>query len=279
MDPLIRSLSAWDGLQLCVRDWRPADGGQDTVLLGLPGLVRSGADFAGLAARYPQRRVVSLDYIGRGGSARSADAERYGPEPCLRDVMDVCAALHLHRVVAVGTSFGGLLAMGLAAARPGLLAGVVLNDIGPEVGSAGAASLHGFIADDPALPGIAACAAHLRARLPDLSLQTDAEWQHFAALTYAPGQDGRWHPQWDTRIADLLKPPTRDLWPLFGALAGIKLLLIQGGRSALLLGETVARMQAARPDMALCVLPDVGHAPTLAEPAAAAAIDRFLETV
>lgn len=276
MDPLIRRFSAWDGLEICVRDWRPADGGQGMPLLGLPGLVRSGADFAGLATRYPRRRVVSLDYVGRGRSARSADAGRYGPEPCLRDVMDVCAALHLHRAVVVGTSFGGLLGMGLAAARPGLLAGLVLNDIGPEIGAAGAAGLHRFIAEDPALPDLAACAAHLRAVLPDLSLSGDAEWAQFAALTYAPGADGRWHPQWDNRIAGLLRPPVRDLWPLFAGLAGIPLLLLHGERSALLLAATVARMQAARPDMALCSLPGVGHAPTLEEPAAAAAIDRFL---
>ena len=43
-------------------------------------------------------------------------------------MLDICAALHLHRVVVIGTSFGGLLGMGLAAARPSLVRAVVLND-------------------------------------------------------------------------------------------------------------------------------------------------------
>ena len=272
MGALTRTLSAWDGLALLVHEW-PGGG---VPLLCLPGLVRTGGDFADMAARYAGRRVVSLDYAGRGGSGRARDSARYGPEACLRDVLALCAALHLHRAVVVGTSFGGLLAMGIAAARPGLLAGVVLNDIGPEIGAAGAAFLHGFIADDPALPDLPAAAARLRARLPDLSLQTEAEWQRFAALTYAPGADGRWHPLWDTRIAGLLAPPVRDLWPLFGALAGVPLLLLHGLRSTVLLGATVDRMRVLRPDLALCALPGVGHAPTLAEPAAMVAVDAFL---
>ena len=52
-------------------------------------------------------------------------------------MLDICAALHLHEAIAIGTSFGGLLSMGLAAARPSLLRAVVLNDIGPDLGSEG----------------------------------------------------------------------------------------------------------------------------------------------
>jgi len=269
-----RDITAWDGLSLRVTEW---DDGSGLALLCLPGLVRTAADFAGVAARHGAgRRVVALDYIGRGGSARAPRVARYAPEAMLRDVMDVCAAVHLHRAVVIGTSFGGLLAMALGAARPGLLAGVVLNDVGPEIGTAGADLVRRFVAEDPALPDLDAAAAHLRRVLPDLSLHTDADWREFAALTYAPGPDKRWHPLWDTRIARTMdvKPP--DLWPLFGTLAGVPLLLVHGGRSTLLLAETVARMRAARPDMAVAEVPGSGHAPTLAEPEAVAALAAFL---
>ncbi len=274
--PLVRHVRAWDGLLLSVREWGPAGHGEGLALLCLPGLVRTGADFADLAARHCRRRVVAIDYAGRGGSGRARDIARYGPEACLRDVMDVCAALHLHRAAMVGTSFGGLLAMGLAAARPALVAAVVLNDIGPEIGAAGAAAIRRFIADDLALPGLAEAAAHLRAVLPDLSLEGEAEWQRFAALTYVRGDDGRWHPGWDTRIARLLGAPVRPLWPLFGGLDGAAMMLVHGERSTVLSAETVARMRALRPDMAYVAVPGVGHAPTLGEPVVAAALDGFL---
>ncbi len=269
-------VSSWDGLALKVHAW--GQEGERLPLLCLPGLVRTGLDFEDLAARHPGRRVVSLDYAGRGGSGRAKDVARYAPEACLRDIMDVCAALHLHRAVVVGTSMGGLLAMGLAAARPTLVAGVVLNDIGPEIGSAGQAMVRDFVGHDPAVADQGEAAALLRARLPDLSLKTEEEWRRMAALTYAPGADGRWHPQWDIRIASLLGRPAPPLWPLFGALAGIPVLLVHGGRSTILTQETVARMRAARPDMRYVTLPEVGHAPHLGEPELAAALEDFVGT-
>jgi pimeloyl-ACP methyl ester carboxylesterase len=194
----------------------------------------------------------------------------------LRDILDVAAALSLHRAVVVGTSFGGLMAMAIAAVRPGLLCRVVLNDIGPEIGAAGEAFIRRFVAEDPALADLAAAARHLRVLLPYLSFTSDEDWQEFARLTYARGADGRWHPRWDRRIADLLVGPTRDLWPFFDALATIPLMLVHGNASTLLLGETVALMRARRPDMAVATVAGVGHAPSLAEPEAASAIDRFL---
>lgn len=275
MGAVMHRLSAWDGLPLAAREW---DGGDTRPpLLCLPGLVRTGEDFAQLAmALGAGRRMVAVDYPGRGESGRSRNVTRYAPEACLRDVLDTCAALHLDQVVVIGTSFGGLLAMGLAAARPTLLRAVVLNDIGPEIGATGAEFVRQFIAHDPALPDLPACAAFLRARLPPMSLQTDAEWERMATLTYAQGRDGRFHPRWDIAIGRLLRDRPPPLWPLFGALAHVKLLLIWGEVSEILTAPTVDRMRARRPDMTVVALPGIGHVPTLNEPAARQAITTFL---
>jgi len=278
MGAVVHRVSAWDGLPLAVHEWDAGDA--HTPLLCLPGLVRTGNDFLEVAhAVGAGRRVVAPDYPGRGDSGRTAEIVRYGPEACLRDVLDLCAALHLHQVIAVGTSFGGLLAMGLAAARPTLLRGVVLNDVGPNLGTAGSDFVRRFIADDPALPDLDACAAHLRALLPHLSLTTDADWRHMATLTYEPGADQKFHPRWDTAIARLLQAPTPPLWPLFGALAHVPLLLVWGEASDILLPPTVAAMRAARPDMAVVSLPGIGHAPTLTEAPVLHALATFLERV
>jgi pimeloyl-ACP methyl ester carboxylesterase len=277
MDALTHGLRAWDGLTLVAHEWR--GGNRLPPLLCLPGLVRTGLDFETLAPLIGQRRcVVAVDYPGRGGSGRSADIRRYEPEACVRDVLDVCAALHLHQAVVIGTSFGGLLAMGLATARPGLVRAAVLNDVGPDIGAEGSVFVRDFVALDPAHPDAPAAAVWLRDRLPPLSLTTEAEWLRMAELTYAPGPDGRWHPLWDTRIARLVTGPNRrDLWALFGALDPVPLLLVRGEVSNVLLPATVARMRARRPDMAAVSLPGVGHAPVMTEPPVLAALRDFLE--
>jgi pimeloyl-ACP methyl ester carboxylesterase len=278
MEPLIQTVAAWDGLSLCVRIWNA--GHRLPPVLCLPGLVRTGADFDTVAPLFGAgRTVVALDYAGRGGSGRSSDVMRYGPEACLRDVMDVCAALHLHHVTIIGTSFGGLLAMGLAAARPGLLRGVVLNDVGPDIGTAGAAFVRDFVALDPALPDLDACVTFLKQPLPPMSLSSENDWRTMAALTYQPGPDGRFHPVWDIAIARLLRRPPPDLWPLFGALAHVPVLLVHGAVSTILLPGTVAAMRARRPDMAVVTVPDVGHAPVLTEAAVRDTLCAFVERI
>ncbi|HUB47884.1 MAG TPA: alpha/beta hydrolase [Acetobacteraceae bacterium] len=276
--PRLHRLSAWDGLVLTVREW---GGGADRrPLLCLPGIVRTGGDFAGVAVALGEgRRVIAPDYAGRGESGRARRVDRYAAEACVRDILDICAALHVHGAIGIGTSFGGLLCMGIAAARPSLLHAVVLNDIGPDISGDGTDFVRRFIATDPALPDLAACTAYLRKVLPPLALASDAEWEQMARLTYAPALDGLWHPLWDTRLAQLLQAPAPDLWPLFGALAHMKLLLVRGEASDILLPDTVARMQAARPDMAVVSLPGIGHAPTLGEPGVVAALHDFLDRI
>jgi pimeloyl-ACP methyl ester carboxylesterase len=278
MDALIHQIRAWDGLLLHVKEWRRGAG--RLLLLCLPGFVRTSGDFRMVAERLEgDWRMVSIDYAGRGQSGRSPDIGRYAPEACLRDVLDVCAALHVHRPVVLGTSFGGLLAMGIGVARPGLLRGVVLNDVGPEIGREGGEFIHQFVAHDPALPNREACITHLRAVLPPLSLAGEDAWRLMAELTYGLGADGLWHPLWDTRIARLLESGPPELWPLFRALGHVPLLLLRGELSTVLLPETVAKMRAERPDMEVVTVPGIGHGPTLTEPEVLLALQAFLGRV
>ena len=275
MDPISHTVSAWDRLPIHVQEWPAGD--TLSPILCLPGLVRTGSDFEMLAPAIGEgRRVVAIDYAGRGDSGRSRNVARYTPEACVRDIMDVCAALHLHHTVVIGTSFGGLLAMGLAATRPSLVRAVILNDIGPDIGPEGADFVRDFVGSDPALDSLDACAAFLRTTLPPMSLNGDAAWRRMAELTYRPGADGRFHPVWDTAIARLLNQPSPDLWPLFGGLSNMPLLLVHGAVSNILLPATVTRMRDVHPDMTVVTLPGIGHAPILTEPPALTAIRTFL---
>ncbi len=274
---LVRYRAA-DGLPLAARDW---DGPADrTPLLCLPGLCRTSLDFTAIAARHGgTRRVVALDYAGHGDSGRAEDIARYSAELALRDVLDSCAALGLHRAVAVGTSFGGLLSMIIPVLRAGLLRGVVLNDIGPEIEPTGLDAVRDFVGTDPALPDLAAATAHVRREMPPMGLD-EAGWRDMAERTYAKGDDGRLHPRWDIRIAEAARDgPPLNLWRVWQGSAQVPTLLIWGEESRLLSAATVARMRREKPDLRVVSVPGVGHAPPLQGAAVEAALDDFLDGI
>jgi pimeloyl-ACP methyl ester carboxylesterase len=77
----------------------------------------------------------------------------------------------------------------------------------------------------------------------------------------------------------LLNGKAPNLWPLFGGLSHLPLLLVRGEASDILLAATVERMKAMRPDMRLATLPGIGHAPTLTEPGILCTLRAFLRDV
>lgn len=275
-------VSARDGLGLSALDWAGAAGRSPVLVLS--GICRTALDAGGIAARIAgRRRVVALDYAGHGESERPADPRRYRPDLLIRDVLDAMAALHLHRVALVGTSFGGLAAMAIAVMRPASLAAVALNDIGPRIEPVGREEVLDFLGTERSFPDFDAALAWFRARHPPMPLLDEAGWRGFAGRTFREGADGVWQPRWDGRVvaqavgAEAGPPP--DLWPFFGALARLPLMLVWGEASKLVSAATVAEMRRRRPDMRLAALPGTGHAPTLDEAPAAAALDAFLEAV
>ncbi|WP_439597648.1 alpha/beta fold hydrolase [Falsiroseomonas sp.] len=272
-------VTARDGLKLAALDHAGPEG--RTPILCLPGLTRTAEDFDALAARHAgKRRVLALDHAGHGESGRAESVARYGIQHSLGDVLDCMAALHCHHAVIVGTSYGGILAMILGILRPTALAGVVLNDVGPKLEPVALGHVQDFVGRDPALPGLEAAVAHLKATLPPMVMD-EAAWQRFAAGTYRAGPDGAWHPRWDIRIAQAMQGAGAmpDLWPAFGALAHVPVMLLRGALSELLSEDTALRMGEARADMRFVEVAGTGHCPTLEEPEAVAALDAFLDRI
>lgn len=273
-------IAAGDGLRLFVRDHAP--GADGPVLLCLPGLTRNGKDFADFAARYAgPRRVVTIDYRGRGESAWDPDWRDYTGPVYVDDIGHVLIALGIHRVVAVGTSLGGLLAMGMAVARPACLAGAVLNDIGPEFTAGSIAHILDYVENPPVHDDWDAAARALQRTFPDLPAEKPEEWLRLARNTYRPDADGRLIADWDPAIA---KPArhARSLpnhWPLFGAMRKLPVLALRGAQSRVLTAYTLSRMQQVKPDLVAVTVPEVGHPPSMNEPEAVAALDGFLARV
>ncbi len=276
-----RTLSAQDGLQLYYRDYGGAENG-GPALLCLTGLTRNSKDYHDFALRFAgQRRVLSPDYRGRGRSARDEDWRNYNPQNYIADIRHLLAATNCHRVIVVGTSLGAILAMGLAVVIPGVLAGAILNDAGPELDPAGIARILDYIGDETTFADWDAATHRVRELFPSLSIDGEAGWREFATRTFREDKDGTLHYDWDPAIARQLggQSALPDLWPLFRALRPVPVLALRGETSDVLSLETFERMGQDMPNLTRVTVPGVGHVPTLAEPVARRAIDEFLKNL
>ncbi len=279
-----RFIPAPDGLSLHVRCYGAATGA--VPLLCLPGLTRNHADFEPLArhlaadAEHP-RAVFALDSRGRGLSGYDPDWRNYNPATELSDVIAVMAALGLPRAVLLGTSRGGILTMLLAATQPTLIAGAILNDIGPVIERDGLLRIKGYAGRIPAPKTMAEGADALRAlfgaQFPNLD---DAGWRAWAERSWRQGADGL-IARYDQRLGDTMEEltpeqPIPDLWAPFAALPQVPLMVVRGALSDILSAETVDAMRQQRPDLEAIEVADQGHAPLLAEPDIMQRISDFL---
>lgn len=268
-----------DDLQLYYRDYGdPAS--PRTPVLCLTGLTRNSKDFHLLARDLcRERRVLTTDYRGRGRSARDLDWRRYRPETYLSDILDLLTVTGVDRVVVVGTSMGGLLGMGLAAFRPTVLAGAILNDVGPEIAGPGYGRILDYIGTDRPEKDWEGAMAELQRLFPNLSLNTPQKWLRMANATYRRGDDGLLHFDWDVALVRNLlgrDGAIPDLWGLFRGLGNRPVLAFRGGLSDVLSETTFQRMGEVMPAHKRVVIPGVGHVPALDEPQATAAIHEFI---
>lgn len=275
-----------DGLRLAARDY-PGPGPGAPVLLCLPGLTRNCRDFEGLACELGRHyRVICPDQRGRGLSERDPDPARYRPDRYVADMFTLLDLLGVAQCSVIGTSLGGLMAMLMAALQPARLRAVVLNDVGPELEPRGVARIQAYVRAAPgdAAGGgpvdarIEAALARLRAinaaQYPDFG---EHDWlQLFMATHVIEGE--RALADFDPAIARGLEGGSAapQLWPLFEALRGRPVLVLRGALSDILSAETVAEMQHRMPTLRALEIEGRGHAPTLDEPAARAAIAALL---
>ena len=198
--PVSRFFSAPDGLRLHLLDYDP--GGDALPVVCLPGLARTAEDFDALARRLARRRrVVAIDYRGRGLSDRDPNPGNYDIFIENADILAQLAAAGVGEAILVGTSRGGLHAMIFAATRPTLAKAVVLNDIGPVIEAKGLMRIRGYVGKLPA-PASWPDAVDLARRVmsAQFTALSDAEWERYARLTFEE-KDGRFLPRYDPALA------------------------------------------------------------------------------
>lgn len=270
-----------DGLRLHYRDYPgPAD---RPPIICIPGLTRNARDFEPLVAHLAgQARLICVELRGRGESGYAKDPMTYVPLTYWQDLERLIAELGLTRFAMIGTSLGGLVAMLTAAHGAERLAGVVLNDIGPEIEAAGLQRIRGYAGKGGTWPTWMHAARALSetnaAVYPDYVVP---DWLAMAKRLYRLTAQGRITVDYDPRIAEPFRLPggeaPADLWQLFDALKTVPVLVIRGGLSDILSEKTVRAMTARLDRAKAATVPAVGHAPVLDEPKALAAIRAFVK--
>ena len=266
-------VSAQDGLRLHVRAYG-ARANHALPVVCLPGLARTTADFDTLALalasdRERPRRVLALDYRGRGKSDYDRKPANYNLQVELADVLSVLTALGIGRAAFVGTSRGGILTMLLAVARPTAIAGCVLNDIGPVIELEGLMRIKSYVGKLPELASFPAAADALRRRFANqFPKWSDGDWLAFARATFKE-DGGRLVPDYDPRLATILEAigpeqPLPALWKEFDALGRVPVMVIRGANSDILSAATVEGMRKRRRALEVLEVPEEGHAPRLA---------------
>lgn len=273
-----------DGVPLSARVY---GGGRSdrTPLVCLPGLTRNARDFEALArhvANHPTaaRQVIAFDYRGRGASGY-APPETYTPAREAEDVAEGLDYAGVRRAVFLGTSRGGILTLLLAVARPELVAGAVLNELGPTIDGRGLKRIARQMGAVRPMAGwdeaVAAVEASFRSIYPGFGPD---DWRRLAGQLCRETADGvvfDYDPAL-ARIFDGFDPDTfhLDLWPAFACLAGRPVMVIRGALSDLLTAATVEAMIRRHPGLVPLVVPDQGHAPVLWERSVLERIAAFL---
>lgn len=280
-----RRWTSADGLSLYARDYAGAAGPAKLPVIAIHGLTRNSADFEGIAPLIAAtgRRVLAIDVRGRGRSDRAPDPMTYQPATYAQDVLALLQQAGIEKAVFMGTSMGGLITMALAAIRSKVIAGAIINDVGPEVAKEGLARIAAYSGqpvDTPTWADAAAYAKKINAvAFPHYKAK---DWDAFARRIFTEGTEGAPILNYDPDIAVPIraagaKALVPNLWPMFGKLTkGRPVLLVRGAASDLLSEEIAAKMRKRAPRMDFVEVPNVGHAPMLDEPEARAAIFPFL---
>jgi pimeloyl-ACP methyl ester carboxylesterase len=272
-----------DGLRLYARVYDAPGAGAPAVLC-LHGLTRNSRDFEDLAPHLQRlHRVIVPDLRGRGFSARDPLLQNYQPAVYVRDILALLAAVDAPRVAIIGTSLGGMLAMMLGFSHPARVAGIVLNDVGPEIDPVGIERIKQYAGRLAPARTWSEAAAQTRTvygdAWPDLAPD---RWQALARRGYRENPAGMVEPDADPNIGEALRAAPAasvDLWPLWMALRKVPTLAIRGARSDILSSATFARMKKENPDLQQLEVANRGHVPLLDEPECIAALDVFLSEI
>jgi len=260
----LRLGASGEGVALAWTEW--GEERASRTVLCVHGLTRNARDFDFLAARLAVggTRVLCVDVVGRGRSDWLEDPRGYVLDTYVGHMRELLDRLELDAVDWIGTSMGGLIALGLAARQPERIARLVLNDIGPFVAAAALEPIRAYLGLDLSFADLAELEAHLRRIHAGFGPLTEAQWRHLA-IHSARREGGRLRLHYDPAIRVPFLEETAedlDLWPAYERLS-CPVLVLRGALSPVLDPATAMAMTMRGPRARLVTFAGIGHAPAL----------------
>ena len=274
-----------DGLKLFARDYFSTPSTL-TPLLCLPGLTRNSKDFETIAPWLARtRRVIAPDFRGRGLSQFAGDPASYRPDIELADMIGLLNFLKIDRVAVIGTSRGGIVGMLMAAVHRDKLAGLLLNDVGPELGPAGLLRIRTYLGVQTQFESWDSAIASLKSSNSGFESLNAGEWQAFAQRVFK-AVNGLPRINYDPALTKTF-PAVEEieaghiatLWEIFNCTSGLPVSALRGEHSDLLSSATVKAMKQMNADLDATTVSSRGHAPFLDEMESKEAILRWLGKV
>ena len=237
------------------------------------GLTRNANDFDRLAAALAQhkRRVLTINIAGRGESAWLGDPAGYNYASYVADCLAIMDNFHLRGVEWIGTSMGGIIGMMLAAANPGRIRKLVLNDIGIRLSAEALQRIFTYVSSMPTrFASLAEGDAYLAENFKPFGITGTEFWADFVKTSFLPNEDGSFRYACDPAIATPLREATQNFTEVrdvnladFWDKIDIPTLILRGAESDILSPETVRVMCSTNMRADAVTIEGVGHAPAL----------------
>jgi pimeloyl-ACP methyl ester carboxylesterase len=208
-----------------------------------------------------QYHILALDQRGHGDSEWPRDGER-SRHAMASDVRRIIESENIERPLVIGHSMGGIVAMTLVAAHPGIARKVVLVDVGPAPVDDAAEPILNFVRSAREFDSVEEFVERVAAYDP---FRTRSHIERTVRYNLMQRSDGKFVSKHDSRHWGESKPLASILGPSFDDVARGKglhscpVLLVRGGLSHIVSPEAGEAFVRALPDARLVTVPDCGH--------------------
>ena len=267
MEPTSQRIEVSDGLSLHALEWS-SEGVPMLLVHGFGNEAHIWDDFAPhVAGHY---RVVALSLRGHGDSDWDPE-KRYDYSNHVADLERVTEQLGIERMVLVGHSLGGRVAMLFAGLHPERLAGLVIVDSAPELDVRGTTRIRMEVAEHQA-PVFANIAEYENLLAHNYPAATPEALKRMARSSLKQNDDGTFELKMDTayrgkdgprlgpeEMASREEEHTRNMWAALEKLP-CPTLVVRGAASDIMSPEVADRMvEEVLPNGTLAVVSQAGH--------------------